>query len=428
MINFNQLETLNKCLIDWNVNYSVYPYNGYTINEVLCQFFDAINKGIITINEYTKLISAIMNWIKDEGLKEEVEKALDKMIEDGTLDNIINKNLFGDILDRIQKLETSIYELDSDLVNGNIPQRALRNKLLGCSLYYPYDSSQYGSYTDIIDKMVKMNCNYLQFSPILKMETETSNTIYSDLNTEYMNEIVGYAKSKGMKVCLKCHIKANGLSGHSHIRPTDVSAWIKSLKNITISLLNQFKNNIDIVSLSNECRLQTSKNKDEWVSFNNDVKELGYKTTIATTNDEFTENVLKDVVDYLGLNMYVGIDYNKINSDSFEHMFYSDVNHDNDDFITLINEYCDKYNKKCIITELGILPCLENYYSPAIWTYNGDYNEVAQSNYISNALKVLLSNSSIEGVAIWNVCDGFTILNRLSETTVKNIYGGVKNV
>ena len=107
MINFNQLETLNKCLIDWNVNYSVYPYNGYTINEVLCQFFDAINKGIITINEYTKMICAIMEWIKEEGLKEEVEKALDKMVEDGTFDDILNEKLLGDIMERLDEVENT---------------------------------------------------------------------------------------------------------------------------------------------------------------------------------------------------------------------------------------------------------------------------------------------------------------------------------
>lgn len=114
MINFNQLERLNNCLVDWNVNYSVYPYNGYTVNEVLCQFFDAINKGIITINEYTNLITGVLNWIKEEGLKEEVEKELDKWLQDGTLENIINQKLLGDILEQISDLE----DVDKNLKEG----------------------------------------------------------------------------------------------------------------------------------------------------------------------------------------------------------------------------------------------------------------------------------------------------------------------
>lgn len=120
---YSQLETLNKCLIDWNVNYSVYPYNGYTINEVLCQFFDAINKGIITINEYTNMVGALMDWVRKEGLKDEVNKALDKMIEDGTLDNIINQKLLSDILQLVEDtksdLENNIGEVE-EKVNSDI--------------------------------------------------------------------------------------------------------------------------------------------------------------------------------------------------------------------------------------------------------------------------------------------------------------------
>ncbi len=92
-----QLERLNKCLIDWNVNYSVYPYGGYTINEILCQFFDVINKSVDVVNEYTKMVGALKEWIETEGLKKEVNDALDRMIEDGTLDNIINHKLFEEL-------------------------------------------------------------------------------------------------------------------------------------------------------------------------------------------------------------------------------------------------------------------------------------------------------------------------------------------
>ncbi len=115
MVGFKQLETLNKCLIDWNINYSVYPYNGYTINEVLMQFYDAINKGIITINEYTNLISAVIEWVKNEGLKEEVTKSINKLIDDGTLSNIINNELLGGLLHEIEKLKETLEETDEEL-------------------------------------------------------------------------------------------------------------------------------------------------------------------------------------------------------------------------------------------------------------------------------------------------------------------------
>lgn len=111
MLKFKQLETLNQCLVDWNVNYSVYPYNGYTINEVLMQFYDAINKGIITINEYTNLINAVLDWVKKEGLQQEVSNKLKEWLDDGTLANLINEQLLGDIIKNIDSIETNLDKL-----------------------------------------------------------------------------------------------------------------------------------------------------------------------------------------------------------------------------------------------------------------------------------------------------------------------------
>ena len=107
-MNFKQLDLLKNSLIDWNVNYSVYPYNGYTINEVLCQFFDAINKGIVVINDYTKWVDELLNWVKAEGLKEEVVKALENMIETGKIEDIINNEIFGDINTDITELKRKV--------------------------------------------------------------------------------------------------------------------------------------------------------------------------------------------------------------------------------------------------------------------------------------------------------------------------------
>lgn len=107
-MNFRQLDLLKNSLIDWNVNYSVYPYNGYTINEVLCQFFDAINKGIVVINDYTKWVDELLNWIKAEGLESEVVQAINKIIENGTLENIINNEIFYDLQNKIDSTTDDI--------------------------------------------------------------------------------------------------------------------------------------------------------------------------------------------------------------------------------------------------------------------------------------------------------------------------------
>ena len=122
-MNFKQLDLLKNSLIDWNVNYSVYPYNGYTINEVLCQFFDAINKGIVVINDYTKWVDELMNWIKLEGLENEVREGLEKMISDGVFNDIINTSIFNELNASVNKNTINIQKTSSDLEKIKMTQK-----------------------------------------------------------------------------------------------------------------------------------------------------------------------------------------------------------------------------------------------------------------------------------------------------------------
>lgn len=97
----NQIERLNASLIKWGVDYSVYNYNAYTINELIMQFYKHLNECIDNVNEYTKMVVCLMNWIKEEGLQQSVNKALDEMVENGTLDKIINQKIFEELNDKI---------------------------------------------------------------------------------------------------------------------------------------------------------------------------------------------------------------------------------------------------------------------------------------------------------------------------------------
>lgn len=86
----NRIENHNiKC-----EKYSVYDYDDLTLQELLCKFFTKINECIDISNESFNL----MDWIKKEGLPEEVGKLLLQWYEDGTLGDIINEELFTSIL------------------------------------------------------------------------------------------------------------------------------------------------------------------------------------------------------------------------------------------------------------------------------------------------------------------------------------------
>lgn len=84
------IEKLESCKLNLMNLYSCYDYSGYSLQELLCQFFEAIKECIENSMEMKKLAE----WLVNQGLMEEVEKQLRKWYEDGTLESIIDKSIF----------------------------------------------------------------------------------------------------------------------------------------------------------------------------------------------------------------------------------------------------------------------------------------------------------------------------------------------
>ena len=69
---------------------SIYDFdNTFSINELLCKFWEKLEEVVKISNESID----ILNWIKEEGLKDEVKDLLTTWKDDGTLDTIINSAL-----------------------------------------------------------------------------------------------------------------------------------------------------------------------------------------------------------------------------------------------------------------------------------------------------------------------------------------------
>ena len=101
--------------IDLNCNvFDVYSYDGLTIQELLCQFFTKINECINISNETIDLAS----WLVNEGLKIEVVEKLMLWLNDGTLENLINVNLFNTLHTKIENIENKM-SLDPDMFEGS---------------------------------------------------------------------------------------------------------------------------------------------------------------------------------------------------------------------------------------------------------------------------------------------------------------------
>ena len=77
------------------------------LNLVILNFNDLENK---TLNNMKSLEKEV-NYYLDTGMRQEVEKKLGKMVEDGTFNNIINNEIFYDLNEQVTINTQDIAEL-----------------------------------------------------------------------------------------------------------------------------------------------------------------------------------------------------------------------------------------------------------------------------------------------------------------------------
>ena len=98
-----KLKELKPQQLNCNV-FDVYSYNGLTMQDLLCQFFTKINECVKSSNEVIDLT----DWLVNTGLEEEVVKKLMVLIEDGTVEKLINVNLFKTLNNEINELSSQL--------------------------------------------------------------------------------------------------------------------------------------------------------------------------------------------------------------------------------------------------------------------------------------------------------------------------------
>ena len=109
----SKLNELKPADLNCNV-FDVYSYDCLSMQDLLCQFFTKINECIKVSNETIDLAS----WLVNEGLKKEVVEKLMLWLEDGTLENLINVNLFNTLNTKIENIENKM-TLDPDMFEGS---------------------------------------------------------------------------------------------------------------------------------------------------------------------------------------------------------------------------------------------------------------------------------------------------------------------
>ena len=84
----------------------VYDFSDMTNEELRCKFFQKLQECIELCNS----ASDILDWLKNEGLAKEVNELLTQWKEDGTLDKLINIDLFNNLKTELLTKVTEINE------------------------------------------------------------------------------------------------------------------------------------------------------------------------------------------------------------------------------------------------------------------------------------------------------------------------------
>ena len=124
------INKIGKCGVSCDSIRSIYQWDGLTWQELICKVFEGVNNCIETVNKYTGIIEEVLKWVASEGLEEEVRKGLDRIIEDGTLSEIINGEIFGNIQEKLKELEDLINENKEEIKEIKNEIETLKNEIL----------------------------------------------------------------------------------------------------------------------------------------------------------------------------------------------------------------------------------------------------------------------------------------------------------
>lgn len=93
----------------------VYDFSDMTNEELRCKFFQKLQECIDLCNNTNEIVE----WIKNEGLEEEVNELLTKWLEDGTLNEMIDTNLIdivkGELIEEINNIKIEIEAIKKEI-------------------------------------------------------------------------------------------------------------------------------------------------------------------------------------------------------------------------------------------------------------------------------------------------------------------------
>lgn len=81
--------------------------------QLFCKLGEMYNKEVDAINTLGIQVEGLTDWFDNLDVQDEINNKLDAMVEDGTMDEIINQEIFGQINDDIDDLKNDIVSLNN---------------------------------------------------------------------------------------------------------------------------------------------------------------------------------------------------------------------------------------------------------------------------------------------------------------------------
>lgn len=99
------------------VDYTIYAnrLSGDTLQDLLCNFCAYLNECIDYVNKYSDYVEKLIEWAKNKGIEEFVIKELNKWLDEGKIEEIINQEIFGDLQADIEELKEKINSFDEKI-------------------------------------------------------------------------------------------------------------------------------------------------------------------------------------------------------------------------------------------------------------------------------------------------------------------------
>lgn len=193
MINKIKNFNVNKC-----VHYSVYDMNGYSVQEVLCQFFEVINNLVESNNSITNTVNELLDWVHNEGLEIEVTEVLNKWLSDGTIESLINENIFNELNQNLGNLKGFIDDeilkrIESDKIITDLLEDEKNNRIKG-------DSDLLNTINDSVDKLTKVDGDIMNQIDSIKNKSQRSELLlYNNITNGFIMGSYGNDKQQIFK-------------------------------------------------------------------------------------------------------------------------------------------------------------------------------------------------------------------------------------